>query len=48
MCDAEYLPNINSTVIGMVCVDNASTITAELYLKVQSIKLQPMRYEELC
>jgi hypothetical protein len=47
VCVAEYNANINKTAIGTGCIDDAFTIDKELYMKMQSIKLQSIQYEEL-
>ncbi len=42
-----YNTNFSKTTIGTSCVDNASSIATELYVKIHSINLQPMQYEEM-
>jgi hypothetical protein len=47
MCAAECNGNINNIGVRMGCIDNVSATTTVLYVKIQSIELQPMQYEKL-
>jgi hypothetical protein len=47
MCVVKYNANIRMTTNGTGCIDNVSSTATELYVKIQSIRLQPMRYEEI-